>query len=98
MRYFEENSDAKEISLPNVTSTELFGLYCDVEYQVEVRACLHGNKSCSPYSKSAEIMKARSELRKWLFTSYLQIVPNLERPVACILVNSVSHFLKPEYL
>ena len=63
MKYFEENSKPKEIFLPNVTSTELSGLYCDVEYQVEVRACLHGNERCSPYSKSARIIKAEGRVK-----------------------------------
>ncbi|CAB3997863.1 neural cell adhesion molecule L1 isoform X1, partial [Paramuricea clavata] len=55
VKYFKKKSVPQLIFLPNVTSTVIFGLDCDVEYQVQVRACMHVNESCSPYSDAQVI-------------------------------------------
>ncbi|XP_028408525.1 uncharacterized protein LOC114531079 [Dendronephthya gigantea] len=51
VKYFTNISNPKYINLPRVTTTTIFGLDCDTEYSVQVRACYHGNKNCSAYSK-----------------------------------------------
>ncbi|XP_028414815.1 uncharacterized protein LOC114537899 isoform X2 [Dendronephthya gigantea] len=51
VKYFTKNSNPKYINLPRVTTTTIFGLDCDTEYSVQVRACYHGNTNCSVYSK-----------------------------------------------
>ena len=56
--YWEKNNTDNEtkLSLDNVTSLELIGLKCYVEYRVKVRACV-GKNNCSKYSRVAVIEK-----------------------------------------
>jgi hypothetical protein len=61
VKYFKKKSDPQLIFLPNVTSTVIFGLDCDVEYQVQVRACMHVNESCGPYS-DAQVISIQCKL------------------------------------
>ncbi|CAB4004428.1 receptor-type tyrosine- phosphatase S-like isoform X1, partial [Paramuricea clavata] len=55
VKYFKKKSDPQLIFLPNLTSAVIFGLDCDVEYHVQVRACIYVDESCSPYSDAQVI-------------------------------------------